>query len=98
MGEQQSVEENGVRITIVNVADELDGWDKFEAAAENTSDGPRTVNGTITLRREDGEAAGACTVYLEVPPGEVVRETFTARVAEGPAVGWVFEVVRVYDF
>ncbi len=98
MGDARIVHENGVRITIVNVADELEGWDKFDATAENTTGGPRTVNGTITLRRADGEPAGSCTVYLEVPPGEVVRDTFTAKVLDGPVTTWSFEVVRVYDF
>ncbi|MGE0713309.1 MAG: hypothetical protein AB7N76_35645 [Planctomycetota bacterium] len=98
MSDEQTTRDNDVEITVTDISDELEGWDRFRASARNEADGPRTVNGSIQLFREDGGLAGECTVYLEVPPGESKADEFTVKVTNGPAVKWVFKVVKVYSF
>jgi hypothetical protein len=98
MDEEVKVSQAGVEITITDISDELEGWDKFLAHASNTSEGPRTVNGQILVHTADDEIAGECTVYLELPPGETKSTEFTVKVTEGVKARWSFKLVKVYEF
>jgi hypothetical protein len=94
---QQNVTENGLNISVKEDKSEITGFSAFYVEVKNTSTGPKTLNGKITLKSSSGDSEiGSCTVYLEVPAGESVNKIFQCK---GAGYGsWNFKVIKVYNF
>lgn len=86
---EKSVSQNGLKITVKETVSDTPGYSAYAVEAKNTTSGPKTLNGELTTSEK------SCTVYLEVPAGETVSKVFKCR---GSSAGWMFKVIKVYNF
>ena len=55
------------------------GFHVFKVTAKNENKEKKTLKGELKLIGAGGAAAGSCTIYLELPPGETVEKVLNCK-------------------
>lgn len=100
-GETRTYSQNGVKITVKKLPDEIKDYRTFEVTADNTNDAQKTLNGKICLAnlqvKQPECGSGECTVYMEIPAKSTETKKWQCK-EKSSSNSWKLIIVKIYDF